>query len=235
MTQTARGQKDSSSKSTQSEQRQSRSNASSKAPSLGQRQQERRERLLRRRRRQRNVLLLVALLFLISAAGVGAWQYQKIEADKQTALDNHATATAKACAAPSLTAGPATPPALPANSKVVTLDKGLQYVDLKQGCGSATVQKGSQVSVQYTGWLKKDGKKFQSSYDQGGSPVSLTIADGQVIAGWVEGLVGMKEGSTRRLIIPAALAYGKESPDASIPANSDLIFEVSIVTLNAGA
>jgi FKBP-type peptidyl-prolyl cis-trans isomerase len=70
------------------------------------------------------------------------------------------------------------------------------------------------------------GKIFQSSKDTG-QPVPLSLS--QVIAGWSQGIPGMKEGGTRRLLIPAALAYGAQPPQGSdIPANADLVFDVTV-------
>lgn len=105
----------------------------------------------------------------------------------------------------------------------------LQTIDLQEGTGKA-VQAGNVVEVDYTGAVASTGVVFQSSLDFGQS-VSVTLADGPggVIKGWVDGLVGMKEGGKRRLIIPASLAYGENSPAGSgIPANADLVFDVTV-------
>ncbi|MBO0781991.1 MAG: FKBP-type peptidyl-prolyl cis-trans isomerase [Ktedonobacteraceae bacterium] len=218
MTQTARDQK----------------NSSQRVTRPGQRQQERLLRLARRRRRQRNVLAVIALLFLLTAAGVGFWQYQKYNADQQALKDKHSTATAVASITPTPSDGPATPP--PVTGQPVSLADGLQYIDVKVGNGG-TVQANSTVSVQYTGWLQKENKKFDSSYggQNAGKPVSFSLGQGQVIPGWDKGLVGMKEGGTRRLIIPPALAYGKNGNPPTIPANSTLIFDVTIVSIDSAS
>jgi peptidylprolyl isomerase len=70
-----------------------------------------------------------------------------------------------------------------------------------------------------------DGTIFQSSKDMG-RPATFGL--NQVIAGWTQGVPGMKVGGTRRLIIPAAQAYGSSSPSANIPANSDLVFDIEL-------
>jgi peptidylprolyl isomerase len=103
---------------------------------------------------------------------------------------------------------------------------GLQYVDIKTGTG-AMVQKNDQVSVHYTGWLA-DGSKFDSSRDRG-QPFDLTIGQGQVIAGWDEGIPGMKVGGIRRLVIPSSLAYGSTGSSPVIPANATLVFIVEVL------
>jgi len=87
------------------------------------------------------------------------------------------------------------------------------------------------VSVQYTGWLAANSKEFDSSYDHGGKPFGVTIGQGKVIKGWEEGLVGVKVGGTRRLIIPAALAYGPQGSPPVIPANAVLIFDITVVSI----
>ncbi len=101
----------------------------------------------------------------------------------------------------------------------------LQEVDTAPGTG-AIVKPGATVTVDYTGAVAKTGVIFQSSKDTGQAiPISLS----QVIAGWSQGIPGMKVGGTRRLLIPAALAYGpKPPPSSGIPANADLVFDVTV-------
>ena len=101
----------------------------------------------------------------------------------------------------------------------------LQKTDTTPGTG-ATVNAGDTVTVDYTGAVAGTGVIFQSSKDTG-QPVPLSLS--QVIAGWSQGIPGMKEGGTRRLLIPAALAYGSQPPQGSgIPANADLVFDVTV-------
>ena len=151
-----------------------------------------------------------------------------------SAIAGHATATAvAACLSklnlpPTATAGPAKPPAV--TGTPVKLADGLEYIDLKVGCGVAA-QAGSNVSVEYTGWLQSNGKKFDSSFDHSGSPFSFQLGQGKVIKGWDEGLVGMKAGSIRRLIIPASLAYGAQGYPPTIPPNATLIFDVQMLSV----
>lgn len=106
----------------------------------------------------------------------------------------------------------------------VTTKTGLKYEDLKVGTGQEA-KEGSTVQVHYTGWLT-DGKKFDSSKDHG-QPYELTLP-GQVIAGWNEGIPGMKEGGTRKLVIPAALGYGEQG-QGEIPPGATLVFEVELL------
>jgi FKBP-type peptidyl-prolyl cis-trans isomerase len=108
---------------------------------------------------------------------------------------------------------------------------GLQYIDIKQGTG-AEAKEGSTVTVEYTGWLQSDGKKFDSSYDRGAQPFDVTpLGQAQVIPGWNKGLVGMKVGGTRRLIIGPDLAYGAAGSPPVIPANATLIFDVTVIAV----
>ncbi len=194
----------------------------------GQRQQERLVRQARRQRRQRIIISIVTIVLLGGAIGFGIWQYQLYATAQARTQNQHATATALALITPTPSAGPATPP--PVTATPVKLPDGLQYIDIKQGTGPAA-QTGSNVSVQYTGLLQSNGKKFDSSYDHGGQPLPVTIGQKQVIAGWEEGLVGMKAGGTRRLIIPAALGYGAQGQPPTIPANATLIFDVTVVSV----
>lgn len=103
----------------------------------------------------------------------------------------------------------------------------LQIIDVQEGTGDV-VQPGATITAHYTGALAKDGTIFQSSHDFG-DPVTFGL--NQVIAGWTEGVPGMKVGGIRRLVIPAAKAYGSQSPAPNIPANSDLVFDIELVAI----
>ena len=92
------------------------------------------------------------------------------------------------------------------------------------------------ITVQYTGWLST-GKMFDSSRQAGRSPFTLQIGRGQVIAGWDEGIPGMKVGGKRKLIIPPALGYGsagqtdQTTGTVIIPPNATLIFDVELLEI----
>lgn len=105
--------------------------------------------------------------------------------------------------------------------------ESLQVIDLVVGSGE-TVPQNATITAHYTGALCADGTIFQSSHDFG-KPATFGL--NQVIAGWTQGVPGMKVGGTRRLIIPSALAYGSARAAANIPPNSDLVFDIELVSL----
>jgi len=109
------------------------------------------------------------------------------------------------------------PTAYVVKDSVTTLEK----TDLKVGNGPE-VKAGDTIKVQYKGSLAKTGQVFDQT---NGQAIELPLEG--VIQGWQEGIPGMKVGGTRRLVIPAAMAYGN-TPVGSIPANSDLVFEVTV-------
>jgi len=108
----------------------------------------------------------------------------------------------------------------------VTTPSGLKYVDEVVGGGDSP-QQGKKVKVHYTGRLT-DGKKFDSSVDRG-QPFEFTIGIGQVIKGWDEGVMTMKVGGKRQLIIPPDLGYGARGAGGAIPPNAELIFDVELL------
>jgi peptidylprolyl isomerase len=111
-------------------------------------------------------------------------------------------------------------------AKTVTSASGLKYIDVKVGSGASPV-KGKQVKVHYTGTLE-NGKKFDSSVDRK-EPFTFNIGVGQVIAGWDEGVMSMKVGGTRKLIIPSKLGYGERGAGGVIPPNATLLFDVELL------
>jgi len=96
---------------------------------------------------------------------------------------------------------------------------------------SKKTKKGDKLKMHYTGTLKSDGSKFDSSLDRG-TPFEFTLGTGSVIKGWDQGLVGMCVGEKRRLTIPPHLGYGERGSGAKIPPNSWLVFEVECVEIN---
>jgi len=226
----------------------------------GQRQQERLQRIARRKRRRTIITSTIIALVLIALGSVSFWQYQVYTDHQHTlSVAATATTTAKATAksttqanasvtagvqasatsvaqavstayagSPTPSAGPTTPPVVTQAAKKTAT--GLQIIDIKVGSG-AVAKAGSTVEAEYTGWLQSSGKKFDSSFDHGGQPIQVTpLGTAQIIPGWNEGLIGMKVGGTRRLIIPPSLAYGNQA-QGPIPANATLIFDVTLVSV----
>lgn len=105
--------------------------------------------------------------------------------------------------------------------------ESLESIDLTTDTGEE-VQSGATVTAHYTGALVKSGIIFQSSHDFGG-PIEFPLSG--VIRGWTEGVPGMKVGGKRRLIIPADMAYGANSPSPDIPPNSDLVFDIELTAV----
>jgi FKBP-type peptidyl-prolyl cis-trans isomerase FkpA len=103
--------------------------------------------------------------------------------------------------------------------------------DLVVGTG-AVANAGQAVTVTYTGWLYSDtaAENKGTQFDASTTPVRFQLGAG-VIAGWSQGVPGMRVGGTRRLVIPPALAYGNTSPGAGIPPNATLLFEITLVSV----
>ena len=110
----------------------------------------------------------------------------------------------------------------------ITTASGLIIEDLTEGAGEEAAA-GQTVSVHYTGWLT-DGTKFDSSKDRH-EPFEFPLAARWVIAGWDEGVQGMKVGGTRKLTIPPNLGYGARGAGGVIPPNATLVFEVELLAI----
>jgi FKBP-type peptidyl-prolyl cis-trans isomerase len=182
---------------------------------------------------QRVAAFLLAALFLASTVGATAYVIWQINKDdvlvSETEAEKAAAETAQTEENPTDTCGSkqlaaVEPRALPKVTKVDGAIEELKTTDIKVGDGE-DVKAGDCVTALYYGTLAKDGTKFDGNYETG-KPIEFSL-DG-VIAGWSEGIPGMKVGGVRRLEIPAAKGYGAQDK-GSIPANSDLIFEVEIL------
>ena len=118
---------------------------------------------------------------------------------------------------------------LVADSREVVTSSGLHYVDLRVGEGDEAAS-GKILEVHYVGRLG-DGTRFDSTRDRD-RPLTFRLGAGDALKGWDEGLVGMKVGGRRELLIPSALAYGAQGSPPTIPANAPLVFVVDLLAVS---
>lgn len=132
---------------------------------------------------------------------------------------------------PAAAPAPPPPPAEPIKSGDTTINpSGLKYIDVKEGKGAQPKQ-GQVISVKYHGYLL-DGTVFDSNVDPKfghPEPFKTPIGVGRVIAGWDEGMLSMKVGGKRKLIVPAILGYGSQGMGDRIPPDATLIFDVELL------
>jgi len=176
------------------------------------------------KKRTRALILLIAILFFttsVAVSGLVVWDIsrQNKETNSQAGLD---TEIANEPQEDTLEGTKLT------GFEPVDKVEKLQIIDLEEGDG-AEVKKGGTVTAHYTGALAKDGTIFQSSHDGPNQPFTAPLTG--VIQGWQEGIPGMKAGGKRRLIIPAKLAYGEQSPSPNIPPNSALVFDIELISV----
>ncbi len=181
-------------------------------------------------RRIRPFALIVAVAAVVVVAGCGS-----------SSNSSSSSSTSKAAAAASTIKGPSvtdttgTYPVNPALTKkpVIKLPTGpapkkLVVKDLVPGTGRKVVS-GDPLVVRYVGELYKNGKQFDASWDRKPNTFPVSIGLGQVIPGWDKGLIGMRVGGRRELIIPPSLGYGAAGSPPSIPANAPLVFVIDLL------
>ncbi len=182
-----------------------------------------------------NKMLAVIIVILIAVLGVMVWKITrpKKEALMQDTNNQQKTVSSEpANSQQNIIDQPNTAQPQPAlnqetpNFAEIKDTGSLQAIVLTEGTG-ATVAAGDTVAVHYTGWLTS-GTKFDSSLDRG-QPFSFQVGTGSVIAGWDQGVAGMKVGEKRRLVIPSELGYGAAGAGAAIPPNSTLVFDVQLL------
>ncbi|HEY8063891.1 MAG TPA: FKBP-type peptidyl-prolyl cis-trans isomerase [Methylosinus sp.] len=135
-------------------------------------------------------------------------------------------------AALALAAAPLSGPAHAQNPATTTTATGIKITDTKVGTG-AGAEPGQMLKMHYTGWVSQNGakgKKFDSSLDHG-QPFEFRLSAGQVIAGWDQGILGMKVGGKRTLVIPPEQGYGARGAGGVIPPNATLIFDVELLEI----
>ncbi|HSX44813.1 MAG TPA: FKBP-type peptidyl-prolyl cis-trans isomerase [Candidatus Saccharimonadales bacterium] len=174
---------------------------------------------------ERVFALLFAVLFLATSLGFSAAVIWQIVKDNQANKSVSKTATASNTTNKSKETKMLKGTQLQNFNPVAKVDS-LQKIDQVVGTGDEA-KPSDTITVNYTGALASSGVIFESSFDSG---QTATFPLSGVIAGWSQGIPGMKVGGKRRLLIPAALAYGS-SGQGSIPPNSDLVFDVELVKI----
>jgi peptidylprolyl isomerase len=117
-----------------------------------------------------------------------------------------------------------------AKEAVLVTEGGLTYRELKVGTGAAA-EIGKIAVIHFTGWIDNNGKrgdKFFNSRDEG-KPIAFKIGTDMVIGGWNIGVVGMKTGGRRTLMVPSELGYGARGVADIIPPNTDLIYDIELI------
>ncbi len=185
-------------------------------------------------RLRRGLAGVAALLALLAIAGCGSSSSSSSSStitvgNESSTLPPQETSTTASAAVKTPTSGPLskeptiTPPTGPAPTKLVTKE-------IITGTGSIA-EKGDTVSVNYVGALYKTGTVFDASWRHTpAEPFSFTLGSGEVIKGWEEGVVGMRVGGRRELIIPSELGYGKQGSGSKIPPNEALVFVVDLLS-----
>lgn len=174
----------------------------------------------------RFIWLFMAILFIVTALGVGVYAFWTNTHNGGTngQANNYIKCPLRPVTAKQATKNGKLQGAKLAGFTPIKSVGYLQCQELKVGNG-ATVTASSTITAIYTGALASNGTIFQSSVDTG-QPFTTTLT--QVIPGWTAGIPGMKVGGQRRLIIPAQYAYGAQS-QPGIPANSDLVFDITLL------
>lgn len=178
-------------------------------------------------KRQQNLVTAALVSGLLIIVAIFVFQNNLIHLGGSSTSTTGSSTSNSSCPSIDLTKFPPIDSSLQISTKTTNLGKCLQYVDLKVGTGQA-IKSTDTITVNYTGWLT-DGTKFDSSLNTGRTPFQTALSG--VIPGWTQGLVGMKVGGVRRLIIPPVLAYGATGSPPTIPANATLIFDVQLISI----
>jgi peptidylprolyl isomerase len=178
-------------------------------------------------------LAMIGATILIAGCGSSSSSSSEIGVGKENSADNalvksseKTPSTPASTPATTPTSGPLSkeptvrPPSGAAPSKLVVKD-------LIAGTGPEA-KSGQTVTVNYVGILYKGGKEFDASWKRK-EPFSFALGEGKVITGWDQGVVGMKVGGRRELIIPAPLGYGAQGSGSAIPPNAPLIFVIDLL------
>ncbi len=169
---------------------------------------------------ERIFALVAALLFLGTSVGVAVtvvWQARQ-QRQQETSLTDSETNN---------TEGNVLKGTKLADFEPVDSVKELKIIDIKVGTGDV-VKEGATVVAHYTGASALNGIIFESSHDRG-EPIPFGL--NEVIAGWTQGVPGMKVGGIRRLIIPSNLAYGERGSPPAISPNEPLVFDIELTAI----
>jgi peptidylprolyl isomerase len=187
--------------------------------------------------RARTGLALAALGVVVLIAGCGSsGGSSTITVGNENTADNAlAKAEAPSTGSTSSAAAVKTPTSGPLSKEPTVkppegeAPKALETKDLITGTGPEA-KDGDMVTVNYVGIIYSTGKEFDASWKRH-EPFSFTLGKGQVIPGWDQGVLGMKVGGRRELVIPAALAYGSKGSPPTIPANATLVFVIDLLAV----
>lgn len=167
---------------------------------------------------QRAGILLITFIFIVFILGVTVYSF----------IDNKRTQDQINASSTATQEGKLKGTQLQNFEPIANVDE-LKTITIQPGEGDAVVKESDTVTVHYTGALASSGKVFESSLDSG-QPATFPLSG--VIAGWTQGIPGMKVGETRRLIIPSSLAYGEAGSGSEISPNADLVFDVTLLKIN---
>jgi FKBP-type peptidyl-prolyl cis-trans isomerase len=178
---------------------------------------------------QRVVAFLLASMFLLTTIAATGFVIYQLNTEsglvnEEPEVTQQPEDTANSCGGTELAA--VAPRPVPAVTTAPVPVAELETIDVEVGSGEE-VAPGACVSALYYGTLAATGEKFDGNYVSG-QPIEFSLNG--VIPGWTQGIPGMKVGGVRRLVIPAELAYGEQGSGDTIPPNSDLVFEVQILS-----
>lgn len=173
----------------------------------------------------KNIAPLLIVLIVILIGGLGIFLLSNQKTPSQTDYNLLGTPTPTSVIINNA-AQEKTQTVTPSMDNFTTSKDGLKIQDETVGSGKEA-KSGDTVTVNYLGTLE-NGTKFDSSYDRN-TPFTTQIGVGLVIKGWDEGIVGMKVGGKRKLIIPPSLGYGEQGAGGVIPPNATLVFEVELL------
>lgn len=165
----------------------------------------------------------MVILFVVTSVGIGIYAF--VQGTSQDSAKQAADRAALTCQFQQVASDVGVAPEVFKPGRDVTK---LETTDIQAGTGKE-VKAGDCITAKYSGSLASDGTVFDEDFTKAFA-IQFQIGVGYVIPGWDQGLIGMKVGGIRRLVIPSELGYGSQA-NGSIPANSDLVFMVKLVAI----